>query len=144
MCVRCGTGRIAWCTDPYRHGESAEPVSPGDPPVVTEATRSPVDMPSYEAGYRDGTSSLIADIGYQFTGEPGTAQTLGEVLEWLRRLTGDPNLAWPEDPVDWRDMFARYARSVQEQEGYYLLHEFGWTPGEWGAITALPGMERPV
>jgi hypothetical protein len=35
MCVRCGTGRIAWCTDPYRHGESAEPVSPGDPPVVT-------------------------------------------------------------------------------------------------------------
>jgi len=33
MCVRCGTGRIAWCTDPYRHGESAEPVSPGDPPA---------------------------------------------------------------------------------------------------------------
>jgi len=33
MCVRCGTGRVAWCTDPYRHGESAEPVSPGDPPV---------------------------------------------------------------------------------------------------------------
>lgn len=38
MCVRCGTGAIAWCTDPYRHGESAEPVSPGDPPVVTETT----------------------------------------------------------------------------------------------------------
>lgn len=33
MCVRCGTGRVAWCTDPMRHGESAEPVSPGEPPV---------------------------------------------------------------------------------------------------------------
>jgi hypothetical protein len=21
MCVRCGTGRIAWCTDPDRHGD---------------------------------------------------------------------------------------------------------------------------
>jgi hypothetical protein len=40
MCVRCGTGRIAWCTDPYRHGESAEPVSPGDPPVVAETART--------------------------------------------------------------------------------------------------------
>lgn len=40
MCVRCGTGRIVWCTDPYRHGESAEPVSPGDPPAVAE-TRTP-------------------------------------------------------------------------------------------------------
>ena len=28
MCVRCGTGAIAWCTDLMRHGESAEP-SPG-------------------------------------------------------------------------------------------------------------------
>jgi hypothetical protein len=33
MCVRCGTGRIAWCTDPYRHGESTEPVMPGEPPA---------------------------------------------------------------------------------------------------------------
>jgi hypothetical protein len=40
MCVRCGTGRIAWCTDSYRHGESTEPVSPGDPPVVTETART--------------------------------------------------------------------------------------------------------
>jgi len=40
MCVRCGTGRIAWCTDPYRHGESASPVSPGDPPVVTGTTQT--------------------------------------------------------------------------------------------------------
>jgi hypothetical protein len=38
MCVRCGTGGIAWCTDPYRHGESAEPVSPGDPPAVAGLT----------------------------------------------------------------------------------------------------------
>lgn len=37
MCVRCGTGRIAWCTDPMRHGESDEPVSPGEPPVSTKA-----------------------------------------------------------------------------------------------------------
>lgn len=39
MCVRCGTGRIAWCADPYRHGETAEPVSPGDPPAVTGTTQ---------------------------------------------------------------------------------------------------------
>lgn len=37
MCVRCGTGRIAWCTDPYCHGESTEAVSPGDPPVLDTA-----------------------------------------------------------------------------------------------------------
>jgi hypothetical protein len=37
MCVRCGTGRIAWCTDPHRHGESTEAVSPGDPPVLDTA-----------------------------------------------------------------------------------------------------------
>ena len=23
MCVRCGTGKIAWCTDPTRHGDDA-------------------------------------------------------------------------------------------------------------------------
>jgi hypothetical protein len=36
MCVRCGTGGIAWCTDPLRHGDSAEPVQPGQPPAETE------------------------------------------------------------------------------------------------------------
>lgn len=25
MCVRCGTGRIAWCTDPNRHEPPAKP-----------------------------------------------------------------------------------------------------------------------
>jgi len=29
MCVRCGTGRIAWCTDPTRHGDA-------EPPSVTD------------------------------------------------------------------------------------------------------------
>lgn len=98
----------------------------------------------YEAGRRDERSSLTFDIAYQFSGEPNTPETMDDLLGFFRRLTGDPNLAWPESPVDWRDMFARYARSVQEQEGYFLMHEFEWTPGEWGAITALPGMERPV
>ena len=35
MCVRCGTGAIAWCTDPMRHGEPAESVRPGEPPVTS-------------------------------------------------------------------------------------------------------------
>lgn len=95
---------------------------------------------SYEAGYRDGESSRTADVLLLFH----DACTMDALLADFREVTGDPNLAWPEDSVDWRDMFARYARSVQGQEGYFLLHEFEWTPGEWGAITALPGMERPV
>lgn len=103
-----------------------------------------MDKESYEAGYRDGENSRTADVAYQFSGEPNTPETMDDLLEFFRRLTGDPALEWPEAVVDWRSMFARYARSVQEQEGYYLLHEFEWTPGEWSAITALPGMERPV
>jgi hypothetical protein len=99
-----------------------------------------VDDASYGAGYRDGENSRTADVLLLFH----DACTMDGLLADFREVTGDPNLAWPEDSVDWRDMFTRYARSVQEQEGYYLLHEFEWTPGEWGAITALPGMERPV
>jgi hypothetical protein len=38
MCVRCGTGRVARCTDPYRHGESTEPVMPGRPPAPAPIT----------------------------------------------------------------------------------------------------------
>lgn len=38
MCVRCGTGTIAWCTDTYRHGESATPLQPGDPVAVPTTT----------------------------------------------------------------------------------------------------------
>jgi hypothetical protein len=34
MCVRCGTGRVAWCTDPTRHGE--EPSAAGPSPFLTE------------------------------------------------------------------------------------------------------------
>ena len=98
----------------------------------------------YEAGRRDERSSLTFDIAYQFSGEPNTAETMGDLLKWFRRLTGDPALAWPEDVIDWRDMSARYARSIQEREGCYLLNQFEWTPGEWSGITSLPGMERPV
>ena len=28
MCVRCGTGKIAWCTDPDRHGDIKPPPAP--------------------------------------------------------------------------------------------------------------------
>jgi hypothetical protein len=34
MCVRCGTGSVAWCTNPMRHGDSSRAVSPGEPPVT--------------------------------------------------------------------------------------------------------------
>jgi hypothetical protein len=36
VCVRCGTGRVAWCTDPMRHGDSAVAVAPGEAPVVSQ------------------------------------------------------------------------------------------------------------
>ncbi|HMG64213.1 MAG TPA: hypothetical protein VK599_14800 [Streptosporangiaceae bacterium] len=98
-----------------------------------------MDDASYETGYREGESCPTADVSLLFY----DACTMDGLLADFRRLTGDPNLAWPEAPVDWRDMFARYTRSVQGQEGYFLLHQFEWTPGEWAAITALPGMERP-
>lgn len=54
MCVRCGTGRIAWCTDPYRHGESDEPVAPGQPPIVTEVSFRTLEV--------DPTELLPGDI----------------------------------------------------------------------------------
>lgn len=55
-------------------------------------------------------------------------------------------------PIDWRAMFAKYAGIVEACEGITYLSPPGaatpgaeeWTPGEWAAITALPGMERPV
>jgi len=52
MCVRCGTGRVAWCTDPYRHGESAEPVMPGQPTqgAVTEWALSYIHRPLAGSG----------------------------------------------------------------------------------------------
>jgi hypothetical protein len=102
-----------------------------------------MDDASYEAGYRDGESSRTADIFLLFD----EASTMDDLLADFRRLTGDPNLAWPEDPVDWRDMFAKYAGIVEACEGVTYLHRPGnatpgaeeWTPEEWAAISALPG-----
>lgn len=48
---------------------------------------------SYGAGYRDGASSLIADIRVQFD---DAADTMDDLLEFFRGLTGDPELDWPE------------------------------------------------
>lgn len=49
-------------------------------------------MIDYDAGYRDGTSSLIADIRHQFG---DGARSMGELLEFFRVLTGDRELEWP-------------------------------------------------
>jgi hypothetical protein len=49
---------------------------------------------SHEAGYRDGESSLIADIRHQFDDAAGT---MGDLLVFFRRVTGDPELTWPEN-----------------------------------------------
>jgi hypothetical protein len=127
VCVRCGTA------------ESAEPVSPGEPPAVTETSRSPADV-SYEDGYRDGESSRTADFLLLFH----DADTMDGLLADFRRLTGDPELEWP---VDWRAMFAKYAGIVEACEGITYLSPPGtatpgaaeWTPEEWAAISALPG-----
>jgi hypothetical protein len=48
------------------------------------------------------------------------------------------------EAAQWRAVFVKYAESVQVQEGYFFLHASDFTPEEWAAITALPGMERPV
>ncbi len=47
---------------------------------------------SYETGYREGASSLAADIRMQFTEFAGS---MGELLEFFRTVTGDPDLEWP-------------------------------------------------
>ena len=57
MCNRCGTGSIAWCADPYRHGESIEPVEPGEPPVTRDAKVKPTQE-EIEAGLYDDSVSL--------------------------------------------------------------------------------------
>ena len=55
-----------------------------------------MDDASYEAGYREGESSLIADIALRFGDGDGT----GELLEFFRVLTGNPELGWPQDAAD--------------------------------------------
>jgi hypothetical protein len=110
---------------------------------------SPVDDASYEAGRRDGVSSLTADISVQFW---DAADTMDDLLGFFRRITGHPELDWPEDRVDWRAMFLKYVGIVDACEGVTFLYPPSaatpgaedWTPGEWAAITALPGMERPA
>jgi hypothetical protein len=46
---------------------------------------------AYEAGYANGESSLIADIDLRFE----TAESMDGLLEFFRRMTGDPELEWP-------------------------------------------------
>lgn len=100
------------------------------------------DDASYEAGHRDGQSSLTADIRHQFD---DAADTMDDLLGFFRRITGDPELAWPGAAVDWRAMFAKYVGIVGECEGAVFLYPPGsgrsyaedWTPEEWTAITAL-------
>jgi hypothetical protein len=43
----------------------------------------------------------------------------------------------PDEPVDWRGMFARYAGVVEGHESITYLEESEWTPEEWAAISAL-------
>jgi hypothetical protein len=107
-----------------------------------------MDNASYEAGYRDGESSRTADVLLLFH----DADTMDGLLADFREVTGNPDLEWPEDSVDWRAMFLKYAGIVEDCEGVTFLYPPGsgrdyaaaWTPEEWAAITALPGMERPV
>lgn len=46
---------------------------------------------AYEQGYRDGASSLAADIIFQF----GEAESMPEMLNWFRSVTGYLDLEWP-------------------------------------------------
>jgi hypothetical protein len=55
------------------------------------------DENRYDDGYRDGGNSLIADISVQFD---DAADTMDDLLGFFRRLTGNPNLAWPGEARD--------------------------------------------
>lgn len=107
-----------------------------------------MDDASYETGYREGENSRTADFLLLFH----DAVTMNGLLAGLREVTGDPGIEWPEPAVDWRAMFLKYAGIVEDCEGVTFLYPPGsgrsyaaaWTPEEWAAITALPGMERPV
>jgi len=59
-----------------------------------KATRLLVD---YETGYREGASSLIADIRMQFTEDAGT---MDDLLGFFRLITKDPELQWPDNGED--------------------------------------------
>ena len=45
----------------------------------------------YEVGYHEGAENLLADIRHQFDG----AASLDELLDFFRKITGDPDLLWP-------------------------------------------------
>ena len=56
------------------------------------ANVAPSPDPSYEAGYRAGETSLEADILVQFDDR---ADTMDDLLEFFRTITGDSELQWP-------------------------------------------------
>lgn len=66
----------------------------GGPKTVRLVTGEPVPDERYEAGYRDGRSSLVADIRFRFT--EFTDTTMDDLLDYFRMITGDPELEWPE------------------------------------------------
>jgi hypothetical protein len=70
---------------------------------------------SYEAGYRDGESSLTADIRVQFD---DAADTMDDLLGFFRRITGDPELTWPQDvePTWWEQEIARLRSMLAEKD----------------------------
>lgn len=73
---------------------------------------------AYVAAYRDGKNNLIADIAYCFSGEPGTPQTMDEMLAWFRILTGDEELQWPpapDEPAEWRARIEAALISIRQR-----------------------------
>jgi hypothetical protein len=41
-----------------------------------------------------------------------------------------------EAPIDWREMFRRYADIVGMQEGVSFLERYQWSAEEWAALQA--------
>lgn len=55
MCVRCGTGRIAWCTDPFRHERDA----PEAEPEVIQVILPPALRESFEEWLHNHNQALV-------------------------------------------------------------------------------------
>ena len=107
-----------------------------------------------DGGAFDDLFDAVADLIHSWADERGidpfvSARFNCPIPEWLSE-TGDPPtdpLAREADPVstpmDWRDMFVRYAKTVGEMEGVDFLCDGEWTQEEWDAIWDLHAERFP-
>lgn len=82
MCVRCGTGVVAWCTDPMRHGESQVALSPEEP-LISELGLQRKDMVIFRLTGRE-------DIGAAYEPVAGFIITARSEIDARALASTDP------------------------------------------------------